>query len=98
MLDYLSSQLEEIFSDTTICYINEFLNLLPSKLCEFDTFGRKKIPTLTTFYILMSTITDQYPLTTHGKFQTLEMHKTSSQMTKLAADLNSVLQTTLKTL
>ena len=30
--------------------------------------------------------------TTHGKFQTLEMHKTLSQMTKLAADLmNSVL-------
>ena len=51
MLDHLSSQLEERFPDTSLCYINEFLNLLPSKLCEFDTFGREKIPTLITLYI-----------------------------------------------
>ena len=51
MLDHLSSQLEEIFSDISLCYINEFLNLLPSKLIEFDTFGRLNIPTLITFYI-----------------------------------------------
>ena len=32
MLDHLVSQLEERFSDTSLCYINEFLNLLLSKL------------------------------------------------------------------
>ena len=51
MLDHLNSQLEERFPDTSLCYINEFLNLLPSKLCEFDTFGRENIPTLITLYI-----------------------------------------------
>ena len=51
MLDHLHSQLEERFSDTSLCYINEFLNLLPSKLCNFDNFGKENTSTLTTFYI-----------------------------------------------
>ena len=51
MLDHLYSQLEERFSDTGLYHINEFLNLLPSKLCDFDDFGREKILTLTTVYI-----------------------------------------------
>ena len=50
MLDHLHSQLEERFSDTSLCYINEFLNLLPSKLCDLDDFGKENISTLTTFY------------------------------------------------
>ena len=51
MLDHLYSQLEKRFSDTGLYHINEFLNLLPSKLCDFDDFGREKILTLTTVYI-----------------------------------------------
>ena len=47
MLYHLHNQLEERFSDTGLCYINEFLNLLP---CDFDNFGRDNILTLTTFY------------------------------------------------
>ena len=60
MLDHLVSQLEERFSDTSLCYINEFLNLLLSKLCEFDSFGRENIPTLTTFYI--NDLPEDYPI------------------------------------
>ena len=39
MLDHLYSQLEERFSDTGLYHINEFLNLLPSKL-SLSTHGQ----------------------------------------------------------
>ena len=51
MLDHLYSQLEERFSDTSLCYINKFLNLLPSKLCDFDNIRKENISTLASFYI-----------------------------------------------
>ena len=51
MLDHLHSQLEERFSDTSFSYINEFLNLLPCKVCDFDDLGREKIPAITKLYI-----------------------------------------------
>ena len=41
MLEHLHSQLEERFSDTGLCHIIEFLNLLPSKLCDFNNLKRK---------------------------------------------------------
>ena len=55
MLDHLHCQLEERFSDTSFCYINEFLKLLPCQLCNFDDFGREDIPTLEKLY------TDDFP-------------------------------------
>ena len=55
MLDQLHCQLEERFSDTSFCYINEFLKLLLCQLCNFDDFGREDIPTLEKLY------TDDFP-------------------------------------
>ena len=55
MLDHLHCQLEERFSDTSFCYINEFLKLLLCQLCNFDDFGREDIPAIDKLY------TDDFP-------------------------------------
>ena len=60
MLDHLVSQLEERFSDTSLCYINEFLNLLLSKLLYVSLILLEEKIFLTTFYI--NDLPEDYPI------------------------------------